>query len=186
MGAKPSMPIRTRETFPSEYYVLLCASRYVATAKKLALAATDDEREQHRKTLEYIQESGMLEAKQERERRLRRCPEDFRKALIEKDGSKLSRAITSEEAEILRYASAIPPVGSVDELSADDMDGLADMFEGWAQSDLRDSVSVAELLGWADGLRSLAATVGADYNPPEAVPGVPVSLLKFMANQMNV
>jgi hypothetical protein len=57
------------------------------------------------------------------------------------------------------------------------MDGLADMYEGWAQSDRTDSVNVARLLGWADGLRALAATVGADYAPPEAFPGAPVSLL---------
>jgi len=74
---------------------------------------------------------------------------------------------------------------SVDELSADDMDGLADLLEGWAQSDLRNSVTVAEFLGWADGFRCLAATVGADYSPPEAIPGAPVSLLKFTANQMR-
>jgi hypothetical protein len=149
-----------------EYYVLLCAGRYAATVKKLALATTDDERQQLRKSLRYILESGILEADRERERRLLRYPADFRKALIEKDGSKISRAITSEEAEILRYASSIPPV------------------EGWAQSDLRDSVDFAQFLGWADGFRSLAATVGPDYTP-EAVPGAPVSLLKFMANQMR-
>ena len=179
------MPPQARERILPEYYVLLCAGRYAATVRKLALAATEDERQQLRKSLRYILDSGMLEFEQEVERRQRRYPDDFRKALIKKDGSKISRAITSEEAEILRYASSIPPIGSIDELSADDMDGLADLFEGWAQSDLRDSVNVAEFLGWADGFRSLAATVGANYTPPEAIPGAPVSLLKFMANQMR-
>jgi hypothetical protein len=182
---KINEPAKAREKILPEYYVLLCASRYAATVKKLTLAVTNYERRQHRKSLSYLLESGMIEAERERERRLRRYPDDFRKALVEKDGSKISRNITSEEAEILRYASSIPPVGSIDELSADDMDGLADMFEGWAQNDLTDSINVAERLGWADGFRSLAATVGADYSPPEAVPGAPVSLLKFMANQMR-
>jgi hypothetical protein len=73
----------------------------------------------------------------------------------------------------------------MNELSADDMDGLADLFEGWTQSELRDRVNAAEFLGWADGLRSLVATVGPAYNPPEPVPGAPISLLKFMAIQMR-
>jgi len=91
------------ETLP-EHYVLLCARRYASTVKKFALAVTDDERQQHRKSLRYILDSGLIEAKLERERRLRRYPHDFRKALVEKDGSIISRAVTSEEAEILRYA----------------------------------------------------------------------------------
>jgi hypothetical protein len=168
-----------------EYYVLLCARRYAATVKKFALAATDDERRQHRKSLNYLLESGLIEAKREHEKRLCRYPDDFRKALVEEDGSIISRAISLEEAEILRDALSIPPIASINDLSATDMDGLADMFEGWAQSGLMDSVNVARLLGWADGLRSLAATVGADYTPPETFRGAPVSLLKFMANRMR-
>src|SRR5882672_6823747 len=74
------------ETLP-EHYVLLCARRYASTVKKFALAVTDDERQQHRKSLRYILDSGLIEAKLERERRLRRYPHDFRKALVEKDGS---------------------------------------------------------------------------------------------------
>jgi hypothetical protein len=42
-----------------EYYVLLCAGRYAATVKKLALAVTEDERQQLRKSLRYILESGL-------------------------------------------------------------------------------------------------------------------------------
>ena len=57
--------------------------------------------------------------------------------------------------------------------------------EGWAQSDLTDSINVARLLGWADGLRSLSQAVGADYVPPQPIPGAPVSLFKFLANRMR-
>lgn len=180
-----SKAAKTREEALPEYYVLLCARRYAATVKKLALAATHDERQQLRKSLGYLVESGLIEAKRERDRRLRPYPDDLRKALVEKDGSIISRAITSDEAEILRYASSIPPIASIDDLSADEMDGLADMFEGWAQGDLTDTVNVARLLGWADGLRSLAQTVGADYTPPEAFRRAPVSLLKFAAEKMR-
>jgi hypothetical protein len=63
--------------------------------------------------------------------------------------------------------------------------GLADMFEGWAQSDRTDPVNVARLHGWADGFRSLVEVVGTDYIPPEPWPGAPVSLMKFLAVQMQ-
>lgn len=171
-----------KEKIVPEYYLLLCARRYSATVKKLTRAASNDEQQQHRKVLRFLLESGLIEAK--RERRLRRYPDDFRKALVERDGSMISRAISSEEAEILRDASSIPPIALIDELSAEDMNALADMYEGWAQSELTDSVNVARLFGWADGLRSLAATVGADYVPPET-PGASVSLAKFMAQNMR-
>src|SRR4051812_25538104 len=97
-----------------EYYVLLCARRYAAIAKKLALAASDEEKQQYHKNLRYLLESGLIEAKCERDRRLRRYPDDFRKALIEQDGSIISRAITLEEAEILRDALSIPPIASIE------------------------------------------------------------------------
>jgi hypothetical protein len=167
-----------------EYYVLLCARRYAATVKKLALAASDDEKQHHRKRLRYLLESGLIEAKCERDRRLRRCPNDLRKAVVEKDGSEITRAISLEEAEILQYASSIAPIASLDDLSARDMYGLADMFEGWAQSDLTDRIDVARLLGWADGLRFLADAVGEAYTPPESGSGSAPSLLEFMAERM--
>ncbi|MBR1065232.1 hypothetical protein [Bradyrhizobium liaoningense] len=116
-------PAQAREEVLPEYYVLLCARRYAGAVKKLALAVTDNERKQHRKSLRYLLESGMIEAERERERRLRRYSDDFRRALVEKDGSMISRAISLEEAEIVRDASSIPPIASVGELSADDMDG---------------------------------------------------------------
>jgi hypothetical protein len=127
----------------------------------------------------------MIEFHREDERRTRRYPDDFRKALIQKDGSTISRGISREESEILRYASAVPAFTSIENLSAAEMLGLADMFEGWAQSDRTDPVNVARLHGWADGFRSLVEVVGTDYIPPEPWPGAPVSLMKFLAVQMQ-
>jgi hypothetical protein len=163
-----------------EYYVLLCALRYAAVARELAVAATD-ERRQVQSRLSYILESGLIEYKREHERRVRPYPDDFRRALIEKDGSIISRSISREESEMLRYSCAIPAFTSIDNLSSVEMLGLADMFEGWAQSDRTDSVNVARLHGWADGFRSLVDVVGADFVPPKVPPGAPVSLMKFMA-----
>jgi hypothetical protein len=92
--------------------------------------------------------------------------------------------IRREESDMVRYANAILPFASMDSLSAVEMLGLADMFEGWAQSGRTDSINMARLLGWADGFRSLAAEVRADYVPPEPPPDAAASLLKFMARKM--
>lgn len=85
----------------------------------------------------------------------------------------------------MRYAYAVPAFTSIDDLSAAEMLDLADMFEGWAQSDQVDPVRVARLHGFADGFRSLVDVVGTDYVPPEASPDAPVSLMKFLAGQMR-
>jgi len=154
-----------------DYYVLLCACRYAATAKRLASAASDDERQQHRQVLRYLLGSGLIEVQREHERRIRRFPDDLRRALVEKDGSVISRAISLREAAVIQEGSSIPPIASIDELSGRDMDVLADIFEGWAQSDLTDCVNVARLLGWAEGLRKLALAVGIDYMPPAKAAG---------------
>jgi hypothetical protein len=163
---------------------VLCARRYAAAAEALKLAATEIERREHQSRLSYLLQSGLLEARREQERRQRRFPDDFHKALIEKDGSIISRAITSEEAELLRYAYSVPSIASINQLSAQAMGDLADMFEGWSQSDLTDRVNVARLLGWADGFRCLADAVGEAYTPPEPRPGSAASLLVFMAERM--
>ena len=175
----------TQVNVSPDHYVLLCARQFVAMASSLRSVTSAEEKRQHRARMDYFMESGMLEVKCERERRQRSFPGDFRKALIEKDGSIVSRPISREEAELLRFAYSIPPVASLEDLSADDMQNLADMFEGWAQSDLTDSVNVARLHGWADGVRSLAEIAGADYAPPEAPPGATVSLMSFMARRMR-
>jgi hypothetical protein len=74
----------------------------------------------------------------------------------------------------------VPCIASINQLSAKAMCDLADMFEGWSQSDLTDRVNVARLLGWADGLDA----VGEAYTPPEPGPGSAASLLEFMAERM--
>jgi len=175
----------SRETALPEYYVMLCAGRYAEMAKKLVVAVREDERTQTKNRLTYILESGLIEFKRESERRLRAYPDDFRKALLEKDGSVISRSISREESEILRYACAIPAFTLIDNLSAVEMQDLADMFEGWAQGDRMDCVHVAMYHGYADSLRSLVEGVGADFVPPAAPPGAPVSLIKFMALRMR-
>jgi len=83
-----------------EYYVLLCARRYAVAVSELAICSTGDARKQATTRLCYILESGLIEFSSESARRERVFPDDFRKALIEKDGSIISRAISREESEI--------------------------------------------------------------------------------------
>jgi hypothetical protein len=177
---------RQIETALPEYYVLLCGLRYATVVRDLAACTTDETRRPAKTRLCHIHESGLIEFSRENARRERQFPDDFRKALIEKDGSIISRAISREESEILRYAYAVPAFTSIDNLSAAEMLDLADMFEGWAQSDQVDPVQVARLHGFADGFRSLVEVVGTDYVPPEASPDAPVSLMKFLAVQMQL
>jgi hypothetical protein len=174
-----------REALP-EYYVLLCAQRYAVLAKKFRLAGTENERCQLRNRLNFILEAGRLEANCERDRRAELLSQQIRKSLAEKQASVVSVRLSSEESEMLRYAVSVPPMTSLSDLSADEMSGLADMFEGWAQSAGIDSVSVARVLGWADGFRDLVDTVGSDYVPTAATAGVRPSLLKFMAAKMRI
>jgi hypothetical protein len=176
---------KTREEVVPEYYVLLCARRYAEMVGKLIVAVTDDERRRAKVNLSCILEAGLSEYDWEYKRRVRPYPDDLRKALVEKDGSIISRPITRDESEIVRYACAIPAFTSIDKLSAVEMQGLADMYEGWAQSDRTDCVNVARLHGWSDGLRSLVEVIGINYVPPEAPPGAPVSLVKFLAVKMR-
>src|SRR3979411_2590668 len=104
------LPTATDSILRPEYYVVLCARRYAAVAEALKLAATDIERREHQSRLSYLLQSGLPEARREQERRQRRFPDDFHKALIEKDGSIISRAITSAEPEVLHNASCVTEI----------------------------------------------------------------------------
>ena len=56
-----------------------------------------------------------------------------------------SRAISREESEVLRYACAVPAFTLIDNLSAMEMQDLADMLEGWAQGDRMDCANAANV-----------------------------------------
>ena len=79
---------------------------------------------------------------------------------------------------------SVPPFATIDNLSGQEMLGLANMYEGWAQDSRLDSVDTARLLGWTDGFRALVVAIGVDYEPPAQVRGEPDSLMKFIAKRM--
>jgi hypothetical protein len=86
----------------AEYYVLLCARRYAEAIEAVSRAGTQGECQRARQRLSDIWQGGMIEYARERERRERRYPNDLQKALVEKDGSTISRVISPEEFEIVR------------------------------------------------------------------------------------
>jgi hypothetical protein len=168
-----------------DYYVLLCARRYAETLRKLRAATNEAEFQRHRRTLHYLMESGLLEWERERRIRLWRLPAEIRDRVENLRLPPLDRPISREEAELIRQTCAIPPAAHLDCLTGDEMMRLADMYEGWAQDRRLAPLDTARLLGWADGMRTLASEVGADYEPPASVPGEPVPLTKFLANSMS-
>jgi hypothetical protein len=64
------------------------------------------------------------------------------------------------------------------------MQGLADMFEGWAQDDRTTSVNMARLTGWADGFEIWSRS--SEPTTSRRRLRRPVSLIKFMARQMSL
>lgn len=167
------------------HYVLLCARQYAATLLKLRLASNPVEKCQHIKMLHYLMESAIGEADVERGRREAHLADDIKEFLTTRDSAPVGRAVSSQEVELVRRASAVPPVATLESLSGHDLLALADVYEGWAQDARNDSVTIARLLGWADGGRALVEAVGVDYTPPPRVQGEPMSLLGFLAHKIR-
>jgi hypothetical protein len=165
------------------HYVLICARQYAATMHKFRNAATDAERQGYTRMLHYLIESGVTEAELDRRIRTKRLSADVKDRIENNQPLPAGRVISRDEAEMIKQVYAVPPVGIMDSLSAQDMLVLADMHEGWAYDARIDSFDVARLLGWADGKRALVQAIGADYEPAPKVPGEPDSLLKFIALQ---
>lgn len=64
------------------------------------------------------------------------------------------------------------------ELGYSHMMHLADVFEGWAFERRLTPNRTAKLAEWADAIRDLAATVGADWAPP--IPVRRISIIGFL------
>ena len=164
-----------------DHYVLLCARQYAATLRKYQLAKDGAERQRHVMMLQYLMEAGICEQDFERRKRERRLPTDIIDLLKEHRSLPAGRPISSEEVERISHVFAIPPFATMESLTGQDMLDLSDLYEGWAQDGRNDALRAAMLLGWADGFRTLAAEVGASYEPPPKVPGERDSLPKFIA-----
>lgn len=94
------------------------------------------------------------------------------------------RQISSSEAELVRRYYSTPCVSHLIALSGVELSGLTDLLEGWAQDKQLDCRSMIELLGWADGMRSLVNAVGLDYASLPLPEGAKSPLFKFLATKM--
>jgi hypothetical protein len=168
-----------------DHYTLICARQYAATMRKLKTAIREDERRGHMKLLHYLMDAGISEADLERRAREVRLPIDLRDYIKKSQPLPVNRILSREEVELIRQASSVLPIATLDSLSAHQMLDLADMYEGWAQDSRINGIDMARLLGWADGFRELAAVAGVDYEPAAMVPGEPDTLLQFLAKKMK-
>jgi hypothetical protein len=149
-----------------DHYVLICARQYAVTLRKLQIAASEDEQRGHMKMLHYLMDSGIRERDLECRSRAMRRPADLRDHIDQRKSLRPGRIISTDEIELIRQVNSVPPVATMESLSGQDMVDLADMYEGWAQDGRFEPLEIARLLGWADGLRELAAAIGTDYEPP--------------------
>lgn len=170
------------KSFPvPDHYILLCAGRYAATLADHQKADAS-ERQRLQQRLEYLLESGKLEAKLERRRRKHQIASDLWTSV--RDRAPLQREISNAEAEAIRHYYAIPPIPLVDDLSGVELLSLGELFAGWAQEPCRhDPRTMIELLGWSDGMRTLAHAVGETYEPPPPARGAAMPILKFLATK---
>jgi hypothetical protein len=168
-----------------DQWVLELAVMYANKLREVEAARSDELRRHHLRLLRHFYEAAIDEASYEENKRMLRLPSDIRERLQSTGSSPPIRAITATEAECIRRACSVPPVGALENLTGEDCISLADLYEGWAQDNRFDSAGMVRLLGWADGARNLAAAIGGDYQPPAKVPGEPDSLLKFLVRRMN-
>jgi hypothetical protein len=166
-----------------DHYILLCAKRYVAAVSEYR-KADDDKRQFLQSKMNYLLESSTLEVEAEQRRRENHLGADIRSFV--RSRKPLSRPISGSEAEAVRHFYAIPPAPLLGTLSGEEMTSLGDLFEGWAQErDRHDPRTMIELLGWSDGMRILAQTVGDEYVPLAPPEGAQVPLMKFLAEKMR-
>ncbi len=166
-----------------DHYILLCAGRYAATLNAY-LTAISDERPLLERKMKYVLDASKLEVELEQRRRQHKITSDI--WTFVRDRKSFCRGVSSTEAEAIRHFYAIPPA-LLDTLSGEELMSLSDLFDGWAQErDRHDPRTMIELLGWSDGMRILAQTVGDEYVPLTPPPeGAQVPLLKFLAKRMR-
>jgi len=168
-----------------DHYVINCARKYAATLRQLRLEPSREGRAAHRRMLHFLMEAGIDEHECEWRWRKWRLPDDIR---MHADGEQKlppGRRLTVEEAKLVIALHSIPPVATMQYLSATDMVALADVYDGWAHDPRLEPFDIARLLGWADGMRLLVDAIGMAYEPPAKAPGEPDSLLKFLARRVR-
>ncbi|MCC8965144.1 hypothetical protein H8A95_23210 [Bradyrhizobium sp. Pear76] len=145
------------------YYIALCARKFVELTRQLILAVDAEQRDKLIALLQYVRQSAVHETNSERERRRWQLPDDLRRWTDRK--VQLARDITPVEVEALRGYYAVPGGGLLGTLSSVEMIRLADVCEGWSCTADLDRLSAIQTQGFADSMRSMAGFLGPDHVP---------------------
>jgi hypothetical protein len=128
-------------------------------------AEDEDERERLSELASYYLTCAIESGSRERDRLRSGLPNNLRCAL-DRRAQAPHRPLRPADAELVRMCFAVPAVSTLETLSFQEMNDLADMFEGWAQDPKTAVIDVPRLLGMADSLRSVAELAGRHWRPP--------------------
>lgn len=165
----------------SDEGILNCARQYACLVAAFQYADAEFKQRFRAQMNDFLEQAGQL-ARLVKRKRQRRLPGDILSSVVGRRDIK--RTISAPEAEVIRSYYSTPSIYHLPVLSGDEMAGLADCMEGWAQSKQLDCRSMIELLGWSDGMRSLVEVVGTNYTPLPLPEGAKPSLIKFLASKM--
>lgn len=171
----------TDPTFESEERILHCARQYACLVAAFQYADAEFKQRFRVQLDDFLEQGGAL-ARLVKRRRQHRLPGDILNSVVGRRDIK--RTISASEAEAIRGYYSTPSIYHLPVLSGNEMAGLADCMEGWAQSKQLDCRSMIELLGWSDGMRSLVKVVGTNYTPLPLPEGTKPPLFKFLASKM--
>ncbi|WP_143273789.1 hypothetical protein [Bradyrhizobium canariense] len=169
-------------TSDSDEAILECAREYACLVAAFPCAHRDFKQSFCVQMEDFLEQGDQLTRLVKRKRQ-RRLAGDILGSVIAR--RKINRTISTFEAEAIRRYYATPSISRLATLSGDELSGLADLTEGWAQDKHLDRRSMIELLGWSDGMRSLVDVVGLDYMPPPSPVGSKPPLFKFLATRMR-
>ncbi|MGY4344944.1 hypothetical protein ACVWXM_001408 [Bradyrhizobium sp. GM7.3] len=164
-----------------EQPILDCARQYACLVAAFPYARREVQ-QSFIEQMEDLLSQGRRLSRAVRRRRQLRLPDDIRSSVVARRDIK--RPIGASEVQAIQRYYSTPSVCHLANLTGDELSGMADLVEGWAHDKRLDARSTIELLGWADGMRSLVAVVGINYTPLPLPEGTKSSLHKFLASRM--
>lgn len=171
----------TDPAFDSDEPTLNCARQYASLVAAFPYAHPDFKQNFRAQMDDFLEQGGQL-ARSVKGTKQRRLPGDILSSVVGRKDIK--RTIRASEAEAIRHYYSTPSIYHLASLSGNELSGLADLMEGWAQDERLNCRSMIELLGWSDGMRSLVEVVGTNYTPLPLPEGTKAPLSKFLASKM--
>jgi hypothetical protein len=161
---------------PIEY-----ARMHIAVMGWIEEAEDDDEREGLSELASYYLSCAIESGSRERDRLRSGLPKNLRSAL-DRSAQGPHGPLRPADAELVRMSFAVPAVSTLAMLSFQEMNDLADIFEGSAQDPKTEAIDVPRILGMADSVRSVAEVAGPHWRPDQQGE---LSLTAFLAQAMT-